>query len=153
MRQRCVVESVGQPPALTFSFPVLQSLKVDQAMITGESEPVECHVDRASNDPLEARNLIFSGSLVVDGSCLALVIRTGDNTLMGTMVELTGDAGKDSSTLKKDIEVFVLYITMFALVQAGIVLIAGILLGGSIVDTFVNGFIGECFAAIMTHMP
>jgi hypothetical protein len=59
------------------------------------------------------------------------------------MVELTGDAGKESSTLKKDIELFVMYITIFALLQAGTVLCAGIMLGESIVDTFVNGFIGE----------
>jgi magnesium-transporting ATPase (P-type) len=118
-------------------------MMVDQAMITGESEAVESQVDAASKAPLEARNIVFSGSLVVDGSCLAVVIRTGDNTLMGTMVELTGDVGKGSSNLKKDIELFVFYITIFALIQAFAVLIAGIVMGRSIVFTFVNGFIGK----------
>ena len=118
-------------------------MKVDQAMITGESEAVDNHTNFQSNDPLEARNLVFSGSLVVDGSCLAVVIRTGDDTLMGTMVELTGDVGKGSSNLKKDIDLFVFYITIFALIQATAVLIAAVLLGESVVFAFVNGFIGE----------
>lgn len=33
---------------------------------------------------------------------------SGDATLIGTMVSLTGDVGKSSSTLKADIQYFVL---------------------------------------------
>ena len=46
-------------------------------MITGESEPVDSSVVAADPNALEARNIIFSGSLVVDGASLAVVIRTG----------------------------------------------------------------------------
>jgi P-type E1-E2 ATPase len=54
-----------------------QSLKVDQAMITGESEPVDSTVIAASHEALEAKNIIFNGSLCVDGGCFAVAIRTG----------------------------------------------------------------------------
>jgi magnesium-transporting ATPase (P-type) len=47
-------------------------------MITGESEPVDSSVIASDPNALEARNIIFSGSLVVDGACLAVVIRTGE---------------------------------------------------------------------------
>jgi len=47
-------------------------------MITGESEPVDSSVIATDPNALEARNIIFSGSLVVDGACLAVVIRTGE---------------------------------------------------------------------------
>lgn len=57
-------------------------MKVDQAMITGESEPVDSSVVAADPNALEARNIIFSGSLVVDGACLAVVIRTGTTTVV-----------------------------------------------------------------------
>jgi magnesium-transporting ATPase (P-type) len=75
--------------------------------------------------------LSFSSLLlsVVDGGCLAVVIRTGDATLIGTMVELTGDVGKTSSTLKADIEYFVKFLTAFALVQAALVFIVGVTRG------------------------
>ena len=41
------------------------SMLVDQSMITGESEAVEIVVDAADKDPLESRNLVFNGSLVL----------------------------------------------------------------------------------------
>jgi magnesium-transporting ATPase (P-type) len=43
--------------------PLLFSMKVDQSMITGESEPVESVVNAADPNALEARNIIFNGSL------------------------------------------------------------------------------------------
>lgn len=52
-------------------------------MITGENEPVEASVIAMDPNALEARNIIFNGSLVVDGGCLAVAIRTGDHTLIG----------------------------------------------------------------------
>ena len=58
-------------------------LQADQSMITGENEPVEVSVNAMDPNALEARNIIFNGSLVVDGGCLAVVIRTGDDTLIG----------------------------------------------------------------------
>jgi sodium/potassium-transporting ATPase subunit alpha len=54
-------------------------------MITGESEAIEVSVVALDSNSLEARNIIFNGSLVVDGGCLAMAIRTGDDTLIGTM--------------------------------------------------------------------
>lgn len=42
--------------------------------------------------------------MVVDGSCYAVVIKTGDHTLIGQMVSMTGDVKGNVSTLKADIE-------------------------------------------------
>ena len=133
-----------------------QGLKVDQSSITGESEAtgeVECTVESMHTNPLKARNIVFSGSLVVDGSCQAVVIRTGDDTLVGGVVGLTSDMGKGESNLKKDIEMFVFIILIFALVQAVGVLIASVLMGDSFVDAFVNGFIVIIIANVPQGLP
>ena len=98
-------------------------------MITGESEAVDSRVTAADPNALEAKNIIFNGSLVVDGGCLAVAIRTGDATLIGTMVELTGDVGKSASTLKADIDYFVKVLTLFALFQAIVIFIVGLAQG------------------------
>jgi magnesium-transporting ATPase (P-type) len=58
-------------------------------MITGESEAIEVSVVAMDSNSLEARNIIFNGSLVVDGGCFAMAIRTGDDTLIGTMSEIS----------------------------------------------------------------
>jgi magnesium-transporting ATPase (P-type) len=120
-----------------------ESMKIDQSMITGESEPVDSTVNAADPDPLEAKNIIFNGSLVVDGGCLAVVVRTGDDTLIGTMVGLTEDTGKASSTLKCDVEHFVVLLTKFALVQAIIVFIVGCIRGINPLEAFIQGFISK----------
>lgn len=118
-----------------------QSLKVDQASLTGESEPVDVSVDAKSQVALEAKNIIFNGSLVVDGSCMAVVIRTGDGTLIGKMVDLTSETGKSTSTLQADIVYFVRVLTLFALAQAVLIFIVGLSKGYNPMDVFVNGFV------------
>lgn len=110
-------------------------------MITGESEPVDSQVSAHDPNALEAKNIIFNGSLVVDGGCYAVVIRTGDATLIGTLVEMTGDVGKEASTLKKDIEYFVKVLTIFALLQAASVFIVGLSRGLNPIDVFIQGFV------------
>lgn len=65
-----------------------RSMKVDQSLITGESEPIDASVVAVDRNPLEAHNLVFNGSLVVGGSCLAVVIRTGDHSLVGKSVHI-----------------------------------------------------------------
>ncbi len=75
-------------------------------MLVGESEPVDVSVESKSQVPLEAKNIIFNGSLVVDGSCLAVVIRTGDGTLIGKMVGMTSETTKVDSTLQASYSFF-----------------------------------------------
>jgi len=116
-----------------------QLMKVDQSMITGESDPVTCHVDAIDVNVLEAKNIIFNGSLIVEGNGIGLIIRTGDATLIGGMVQLTSDVGKASSTLKQDINYFVRIIFLFALTQSAIVFIVGAIKGINPVNLFVNG--------------
>ena len=130
-----------------------QSMKVDQAMITGESEPVDSTVVAADPNALEARNIIFNGSLVVDGGCLAVAIRTGDATLIGTMVEMTSDVGKSASTLKTDIDYFVRVLTLFALFQAVLVFVVGLSKGLDPFQLFVNGFVVIMIGNVPQGLP
>lgn len=119
-----------------------KDMKVDQSMITGESDPVNVSVRSQHHDPLEAKNIVFSGSLVTDGSGMAVVIRTGDQTLIGSMVELTGETGKAQSTLKTDVEHAVFLISTIAAVQAVAAFTTGVIRGINPVTAFVQGFIG-----------
>jgi len=131
-----------------------RGLKLDQSLVTGESEAVEGSVEARSENPLEAGNLVFRGSLVVDGSCLAITIRTGDGTLMGKMVNMTAEAGGDQkSTLKADIEDFVYKISAFALLQAVVIFAIGLGRGLDPLQIFVQGFIVVVVANIPQGLP
>ncbi|MEI6239473.1 MAG: magnesium-translocating P-type ATPase [Planctomycetia bacterium] len=65
-----------------------KDLFVAQAALTGESFPVEKHVDREtaqSHPPLELQNLCWLGTSVASGTAAALVVATGRRTLLGGM--------------------------------------------------------------------
>jgi sodium/potassium-transporting ATPase subunit alpha len=128
-------------------------MKVDQAMITGESEPIDISVQNKSTNPLEAKNMVFNGSLVVEGACTCIAVRTGDATLMGKMVDLTGDIGKSSSTLQADIVYFVRVLTLFALFQAVLVFIVGCSRGIDPASIFVQGFVVIMIGNVPQGLP
>jgi sodium/potassium-transporting ATPase subunit alpha len=130
-----------------------ESMKVDQSMVTGEAEPVDISVRAKDPNPLESKNLAFNGSLVVDGSGLGVVIRTGDETLIGSMVELTGDTNKAMSTLKADVEKFVILLTKFALLQAVLIFVVGVARGIPPLDAFIQGFIIILVANVPQGLP
>lgn len=71
-----------------------RDLFVNQALLTGESYPVEKHV-AANGDPAteigEADNAMLAGTSVVSGTGVQLVCRTGRQTVLGQLADtLTG---------------------------------------------------------------
>jgi sodium/potassium-transporting ATPase subunit alpha len=118
--------------------------RVDQSSITGESEPVDCNCKISSeNNAFEAFNLTFSGSLVVEGEALAVIIRSGDHTLLGDMVKLSSGLGREASMLKQDVGEFVWVLSKIAVFMGLMVFLAGIYRGLPVLDTLIDGFIGQ----------
>lgn len=60
-----------------------KDLKVDNSAITGESYAVNRGPECTDADPLETYNLAFFGTCVVQGSGYGIVIKCGDNTVIG----------------------------------------------------------------------
>lgn len=73
-----------------------KDLFISQAMLTGESLPVEKFntqytTEQKITNPLERSNLCFMGTNVVSGSGIAVAVTTGDHTYFGSMAsDLTG---------------------------------------------------------------
>jgi len=117
-------------------------LKTENSSLTGESAPVSATVKAMHDNPLEARNVVFSSSLVMQGSGHGIVIRTGDSTMIGTIASLASQSGHvESSLLQKEIHRFVNIIAIFALSTALLLFIIGISRGVPFLTCFVNGFI------------
>ena len=65
-----------------------KDLFVSQGTLTGESYPVEKFHDpdpKASNTPIDLKNICFMGTSVESGTATAVVVVTGANTYLGTM--------------------------------------------------------------------
>ncbi|KAJ4475627.1 aminophospholipid-transporting P-type ATPase [Lentinula aciculospora] len=103
-------------------------LKVDNSSLTGESEPQERRAlsNGSSSRPVEAENLVFNSTLVVNGEGWGIVVRTGDNTLIGQVAKLTsGEEGKEAP-LAREIARFVVQISCIAIIFAIVFLLVGL---------------------------
>jgi sodium/potassium-transporting ATPase subunit alpha len=69
------------------------------------------------------------------------------------MVELTGDTNKAVSTLKADVEKFVILLTKFALMQAILIFVVGVARGIPPLDAFIQGFIIILVANVPQGLP
>lgn len=58
-------------------------MKVDHASLTGESDLLSRTVENTNDNPLETKNLCFFGTLCKEGFGKGVVIKTGDNTIIG----------------------------------------------------------------------
>ncbi|KAJ8507033.1 hypothetical protein ONZ45_g10547 [Pleurotus djamor] len=103
-------------------------LKVDNSSLTGESEPQErfACLDGCPSRPVEAQNLVFNSTLVVNGEAFGVVVRTGDHTLIGQIASLTGSESGNQSPLAIEIGQFVVMISSIAITFAVVFFIVGI---------------------------
>ncbi|ORY48325.1 calcium ATPase [Rhizoclosmatium globosum] len=89
-------------------------LAVDRAILTGESIPVAAVSKCTDPSFMESKNVGFMGTLVVNGSGKAVVVFTGDNTVMGQIAVLSGRKKTERTLLQKEIDMFVIFVASIA---------------------------------------
>lgn len=80
-----------------------KDLFISQASLTGESEPIEKIADTIKQEVAtitDYNNIAFMGSNVISGSAMAVVVRTGDRTLFGTMASAVAKEPIETSFIK-----------------------------------------------------
>ncbi|SAM08369.1 hypothetical protein [Absidia glauca] len=103
-------------PADVFIF--AGEIKVDNSSLTGESDPQDRGPYNSHKNPLEAENMAYSGTLAVNGECYGIVVRTGDQTVLGQIAGLASDEHKGASPLSIEISNFVKIIATIAFTTA-----------------------------------
>ena len=73
-------------------------LEVDESLITGESTPVKKTSERIERDEelADRINMLYSGSVVTHGRCIAIVTETGSKTEIGKIARLVGQQEEQS---------------------------------------------------------
>ena len=113
-----------------------QNLVVNETVLTGESVPVPKYAEPLALEPpsiYESHNLCFSGTSVVGGEAIGLVVETGGRTAMGTVAQLTVETTKESQ-FSRGIARFSRFILRMILVTLVFVFVANLLLKGGSVD-------------------
>ncbi|CAG8753261.1 35611_t:CDS:2, partial [Gigaspora margarita] len=128
-------------------------LKVDNSSLTGESEPQERTKKNTFENPLEASNLVFYGTLVVSGEGYGIVIRTGDHTVLGQIAGLTASEEKNKSPLAQEIENFVKVIATIAIICAIIFFGVGLKVNGNNVPLTISFAISVLVSWVPEGLP
>lgn len=85
------------------------SVQVDQAILTGESESVYKNTDVVPDKRAvkqDMTNLLFCGTSIVSGSCLALVVLTGSQTAIGNIHTEIGQESDSKTPLQEKLDEF-----------------------------------------------
>jgi sodium/potassium-transporting ATPase subunit alpha len=105
------------------------ALKVDNAPLTGESEPQLRSIAVFGGERLSARNLVFSGTLVTSGTGSAVVYATGHLTEIGSIASVTRDTERVETPIRRELRYFTRIISAIALMLGLVFFVAGWLIG------------------------
>jgi sodium/potassium-transporting ATPase subunit alpha len=105
------------------------NMKVDNSSLTGESEPQARDPADSTADVLESKNLAFFSTNCVEGSARGIVIRCGDNTVMGRIAALASNVSSGDSPIAQEIEHFIHIITGVAVILGVIFFVLAFILG------------------------
>jgi len=120
------------------------SLQVEEAALTGESQPVEKDpgAQIAEDAPLGDRlNMVYSGCLVTGGRALAVVVETAMETEMGKIARLINSTEKLKTPLQLRLTQLAKRISITALVAGFLMFLLGVL-------AFSNESIDMLFSAV-----
>jgi potassium/sodium efflux P-type ATPase len=130
-------------------------LKIDEAMLTGESVPAEkipTPIKQENLTPGDQKNMAFMGTITVSGRAKGVVVETGEKTVLGKIAKEVKEVTVVRAPLQDKIDSFAKTIA-FIVVGASVVLfLIGLLIGESAKDMFMT-VVGASVATIPEGLP
>ncbi len=112
-------------------------LMLNNASLTGESEPMPAQHKPCEGEIIESRNIAFAGTTVVSGSGKAIVFATGMGTEFGRIAHLTSAVESGLSPLQKEIVKATRIIAFLSTVMGVLFFFIGHLIGIGFWENFI----------------
>ena len=133
----------------------VNSLFVDEAILTGESVPIEKHPELivTENPSLgDQNNMVFMGTLITRGRGSAVVVATGMDTEIGKIAHMIKDTEISETPLQRRLQVLGKWLVISCLAIVVLVFITGVLQGFPVYKMFFIG-VSLAVAAIPEGLP
>lgn len=131
------------------------SVKVQEALLTGESEAVDKQTAsiEAAELPLgDRRNLLFMGTLISSGRAVAVVVATGMQTELGKIATLLQQVGQEWTPLQKRLDRLGKVLAVVSIAVAGLIFVVGLLRGEALKEMLLLA-VSVAVAAIPEGLP
>uniref|UniRef100_A0A0N5CAR8 Cation_ATPase_C domain-containing protein n=1 Tax=Strongyloides papillosus TaxID=174720 RepID=A0A0N5CAR8_STREA len=132
------------------------NLLIESSWLTGQSQAFKYipDVEEKHTEAYAARNIIYKGSYCIQGSGLALVVKTGNDTIIGKLIKEHTYKYKEKTSLEKEHRVFIITITIISFLFGILTFILGICLNeiknvSNIMTLFINGFL----VIVLSNIP
>lgn len=133
----------------------LRDLSIEEALLTGESVPVQKQIDPVAEDAAlgDRTNLAFSGTLVTYGQGSGVVVATGAGTEIGRISTLLAEVTTLTTPLTRQLDGFARWLTGAILLIALATMLFGYGVRDYALDEMFLAAVGLAVAAIPEGLP
>lgn len=117
------------------------NLRIQEAMLTGESEPVDKEAEALAKSELslgDRLNMGYMGTSVTYGHGKAIVVATGMRTELGKIATMIQEVGTEVTPLQRRLNQVGKIMAILGLSVAVLILLIGVLIGESLKDMFLT---------------
>lgn len=132
-----------------------RGLAAQEAILTGESVPVEKDAGPVAADAAlgDRRSMLWSGTLVTQGTARGLAVATGPGTEIGRIGGLLAGVEQLTTPLIAQMDHFARWLSFLILLAAGLLLVYGYFVGHHEFDEMFMAVVGVAVAAIPEGLP
>jgi magnesium-transporting ATPase (P-type) len=133
----------------------MRDVRVEEAALTGESQPVAKKAGPVEEDALlgDRRSLIFSGTVLASGRLRGVVVATGEDTEIGRIGEMVSRVEKITTPLLEKIDGFGKQLSIGIVALGAVLFLFGWLLRGYALDEMFLVVVSFAVAAIPEGLP
>ena len=131
------------------------NLRVQESILTGESEPVEKNVSTLDNPTMplgDRRNLGYMGTVVTYGRGTGVVVETGMSTELGKIADLIQDVAPGKTPLQERLGQVGKLLALVGVIAAALVLAIGVYLNEPLDEMFLTA-VSVAVAVVPEGLP